>query len=314
MRLDGRHVRGEKLIQYYLSLSILRGEMLLISHPTPEILELVRLVAPFAKADVKGAGAGSEECVFMPSKIIKKQEIVLEGHSAVPILQTVLLPFIFCGHQVSITLKGTLQQDISTYYIRDVLLPYFYRYVHISNLEKDPNGDVRLIIKGKYLLEEAPPFILRKNNYLVAIRGEIESTEDVVGDFVEISLKELRVPVRIRRKLAREQEVLHLDALYGTAEGYDNDFAYIVYKDFIDEKDILGQVNVFKQELQKPRLSQTLIEDLLLLVGLLGGQLPFVYDQTDLLLDELNKEIRGTLERNGKQYVLSSEIHKVDDL
>lgn len=306
MRLDGRHIRSDKLIQYYLSLSMLRGEILIISYPTPEILELVRLVASFAKANVKGAGIASIECVFMPSKIVKKQELTLDGYSAVPLLQTLLLPFIFCGHQVTITLKNTLQKDLSTYYIRDVLLPYFYRYVHISTFEKIPNGDIRLIIKGKYLLEEAPPFILRKNTYLVALRGEVESSDDKVADYVDLSLKELGVPVRIHRIFSQDQEILHLNALYGTDEGYDNDFAYIIYKDLIDENDILGHANIFKQELKNPRLSAELIEDLLLFVGLLGGQLPFAYDETDMLVEELNKELVGSLERIGDIYVLSA--------
>ena len=47
------------------------------------------------------------------------------------LLQALLPVFIFCGHQVSVTLKNTTQKNISTYYIRDVLLTYLHKYFFI---------------------------------------------------------------------------------------------------------------------------------------------------------------------------------------
>lgn len=299
MRLDGRHLRSEKLLQQYLTLSILRGETLLLSYPTPEMLHLIKLVAPFAKASVMGAGLSSEECVFVPSKIVKKQEIFMDGTSPVPLLQTLLLPFLFCGHKVTITLQESSQVGLSTYYFKDVLLPYLHKYILTSSFFKEPNGDIKFTIKGKYLLEQAPPLILRKNNYLVSLRGEAEIDDESIIEYLDLTFKDLKVPLRINRKNSSGHSIVHIDALYGTSEGYDNDFAYVVYKDIVDKQFILKEIDSFKEELKQPRLSQDIIEDLLLYIGLLGGQLPFTYDETDFLLEELNKEINGIIEKTG---------------
>lgn len=309
MQLDGQHLRSEKLIHYYLALSILRNEMLVITSPSEELLELVRLVAPIVKADVKGAGVDSTECIFVPSKLAKLIEVDMQGTSPLPLLQTMMPVFLFCGHHIKITLSNCSREPLSIYYMRDVLLSHLSRYLETSSCHIEQQGTVTLQLKGKYDLETAPPLITRKQPELIAIRGEAQLNEESLYSYLALGLKDFGVTVRLHRVYAQQRPLIHLNALYGGEEGYDNDFAYILY-DELQNTESLTDIETFllrfKKLLKEPQLSQTLIEDLLLYVGLLGGQLPTNYEETDFLLDELNKELEGEIRPVNGRYILDT--------
>ncbi len=312
MQLHATTLRSDQLFKYFLNLSILKGETLHIKEPKQHMIETLQLLVPYLKADLKGAGVDSKECYFTPKKLPKKYLLDLEGNDALPFLQSLFCAFIFCGHQVSLTCTNTKASSTSYYYLRDVLLPQLYPLLSFRSFHIEPNGDVTLTLKGKYILETAPAFIVVPQPKLIAIRGELELADFSQVTFIELSLKEIGVPLRLHHVSSKQESLIHLNALYGTVEGYDNDTSYIMYADAMGKIDIPSFLSSFKSQLTQPTLSQELIEDLLLLIGLIGGELPATYEETTFLLDDLEKELETKIKIKQGTYHCSKSLSAVD--
>lgn len=312
MILDASHLRSEQLFKYYVGLSLLKGETLLIKKPTSDMVILLDFLTPLCAAEVKGLGIGCDECYFTPQKLVKKYSLDMQGEDALPLLTTLIPAYLFSGIPFTLTCTNTRYKDTSYFYIRDVLLPQLSPYIETSSLGIEPQGDVTLSLKGKYVLEEAPSWNLIPQKELVAIRGEIELADESQFHYIELSLKDLNVPVRLHHTSSKPIPLVHLDALYGTKEGYDTYFSYVMYIDVSHTFSLPQVMASFKSQLRHPRLSAELIEDILLVLGLVGGSIPGTYEETTFLLDELNKELLHVIKEETGLYVASKRL--LDDL
>lgn len=283
MECDAQHLRGDKILQYAISTSLLTGERLRVLHADEKAVNLLSSFRDFA--EIKGLGVGSEVCLFEPKKIAKKYE--LEG-DVNAILQTIIPVIMFCGHQVRVDMKEQPKALPSSLYIKNVLLNHYSKYTEFLRFERNPVGSLTMILKGKYLLESAPLCVVKKHDELVAIRGEAH-LDDYLFSFLELALKEQGYTLAFSQN-SSQPSFVHLDALYGEDGNYDSEFAYVVYEEGYLEKqtDVADFAQAFKEKLRAQALSQELVEDLLFLISLVGGELPHTYEESDLLLEELN--------------------------
>jgi len=143
-------------------------------------------------AEVVGRYTGSTEVEFKPGEFKGGHHDIDIGTagSITLLLQSLLLPSIFCGKKVSFHIKGGTDVKWSQPfdYFNSVFLAQMKRYADIeANLFKrgyypKGGGEVRVVINGKFNSpSQAPSILLLEQKSLLQIRGLSHASADLEG-------------------------------------------------------------------------------------------------------------------------------------
>jgi len=136
------------------------------------------------------AGVGSTTLTFNPAPLSKKKAEIDIGTagSITLLLQTLLLPLMFCKHRTQLVLIGGTDVEWSPQidYSHEVILPQFQRYADIKlQLEKRgyyPKGGGKVLLTIAPKNEEhqcQPPLMLLHQQRLVHIKGVSHASADL---------------------------------------------------------------------------------------------------------------------------------------
>jgi len=304
---------GGQILRSALSFSILTGRAIYLKNIctgyspaglTSSKLALIDALKDATKAKTSGLSLGSTEFLFEPQRVFSQKAIEVElttPDAASLVLDGLLLPALFSGRKIAITIRGlthSARTPTMSFYNK-VFAKYLKPYVKNFTLSVEKTGFypesglVKLYLEGKYTLQdEIPPLNIEKSNELVAILGELlvskeyatEQSQKQINHVLSIALRDEKVPFRLDMSSTNAEEsglALLLAAYYGTKEGYDNDRAFVVGKDFIYsaktetvDAAVLRFVSEFKKLLTEESLDIRTAELLLPLLVVVGGSIP----------------------------------------
>jgi len=200
LELDGSHGEGGgAILRQALALSMLTGKAFKIvnirkgrCNPglAAQHLACVEAAMNLCNAEVVGRYAGSTEVQFTPGKFKGGHHNINIGTagSITLLLQSLILPSIFCGKKVSFHIKGGTDVKWSQPfdYFNSVFLPQTRRYADIeANLFKrgyypKGGGEIKIVINGKYNSPtKAPAILLLEQKKLLQIRGISHASADL---------------------------------------------------------------------------------------------------------------------------------------
>jgi len=243
--IDGNHGEGGgQIVRTAVALSIITGKEIRVENiragrekPGLKAQHVQAITAAQALCDGKAANVkeGSEWIEFVPGKLKKKNlEIDIGTAGSITLaLQTLLLPLIFVGKTVKVTIVGGTDVAWSApiNHFMHVLLPllksfadfhcvifqrgYFPKGKGKIELTVRPWKELPDFIKRNYENEQAlfpslihiPPFDLVKQEPIVFVRGVSHASADLennrvaerMAKTVQITLNPLRVPITIEQ-------------------------------------------------------------------------------------------------------------------
>jgi RNA 3'-terminal phosphate cyclase (GTP) len=202
IELDGSHGEGGgAILRQALALSMLTGKPFKIinirkgrANPglAAQHVACVDASMKICNAEVVGRYTGSTEVEFKPGEFKGGHHEVDIGTagSITLLLQSLLLPSIFCGKKVSFHIMGGTDVKWSQPfdYFNSVFLAQMKRYADIeANLFKrgyypKGGGEVRVVINGKFNSpSQAPSILLLEQKSLLQIRGLSHASADLEG-------------------------------------------------------------------------------------------------------------------------------------
>ncbi|MBN2052549.1 RNA 3'-terminal phosphate cyclase [Candidatus Woesearchaeota archaeon] len=202
IELDGSHGEGGgAILRQALALSMLTGKAFRINNIrkgrcnpglAAQHVACVDAAMKLCDAEVVGRYTGSTEVQFSPGKFKGGHHDVDIGTagSITLLLQSLILPSIFCGKKVSFTIRGGTDVKWSQPfdYFSSVFLPQMKRYADIeANLFKrgyypKGGGEIRVVINGRYNSpSQAPAILLLEQKKLLQIRGMSHASADLEG-------------------------------------------------------------------------------------------------------------------------------------
>jgi RNA 3'-phosphate cyclase len=229
IELDGSFGEGGgAILRQALALSMLSGKAFRITdirknRPNPGLapqhIACVESAMKLCNAEVVGRYAGSTEISFKPGEFKGGSHDINIGTagSITLLLQSLLLPSIFCGKKVSFHITGGTDVKWSQPfdYFNSVFLPQMKKYADVeANLFKrgyypKGGGEVRVVINGKYSsLHEVPSTILLEQKKLLQIRGVSHASADLEdakvaerqSESAKLHLDKLKIPFSISRQ------------------------------------------------------------------------------------------------------------------
>lgn len=267
-------------------------------------IALVSALAQATAAKTTGVGLGSTEVLFSPQKQFSQKRISVEltqpGACSL-VLDGLLLPALFCGKRISITVYGLThsKRSPSISFYKEVFAKYLRPYLKDFSLTVEKTGfypgqgKVQLIIEGKYTLQDVIPSMnISRTGNLVAILAQLnssgqyaeEAVQKRINHLLSVAFREEHAPFRLESRIVPSSEeamALLLVAYYGDRDSYDNDRAFVIGKDAVydpQEGDInsfiLHIAQEFKEQLASTALDSHTAELLAPLLILVGGQIP----------------------------------------
>lgn len=250
IELDGSHGEGGGAIfRQALALSMATGKEFKIinirkgrCNPglAPQHLSGVNSASTLCNGEVSGNTIGSTKISFKPGEIkggYHKIDIGTAG-SITLLWQSLLLPSIFCGKKVSFSIIGGTDVKWSQPYdyFKFVFLPQMNRYADIeANLFKrgyypKGGGEIKVIINGKYTLnDEIPSILLLEQKKLLQIKGISHASIDLENarvaerqaESARLHLDKLKVPFNVKHEYSKTYSTgsgITLWAVYGEEE------------------------------------------------------------------------------------------------
>ncbi len=226
IQLDGSVAEGGgAILRTALALSTLTGKAFEISNirsnrPKPGLkaqhVQSLMLLDKLTKCGFTGCEEGSTKLMFIPGEIkAKKVEVDIGTAGSITLLlQSALLPCVFSGKGVNITVKGgtDVNWSIPADYLINVVAPHLRRLADIEVQIKKRGyypkgqGEMNVKIKGQntYLWQEIN---LTKKEKILSIRGISHASTDLLdrqvadkqADRAEYLLTGYGVPVTISR-------------------------------------------------------------------------------------------------------------------
>jgi len=267
-------------------------------------IALITALAQATDAKTHGLGLGSTDVLFSPQKPFSQKKITVEltqpGACSL-VLDGLLLPALFCGKKVSITVHGLTHSKRSPTipFYKEVFAKYLRPYLKEFSLTLEKTGfypgqgKVQLIIEGKYTLHEAIPSMnISRTGNLVAILGQLyssgqygtETVQKKIDHLLALSFREEQAAFRLESRIVPSLEegmAVLLAAYYGDRDSYDNDQAFVVGKDAVYDSQegavdsfILHTAREFKEQLRTSSLDSHTAELLAPLLLLVGGRMP----------------------------------------
>ncbi len=202
IELDGSHGEGGgAILRQALALSMLTGKAFKIinirkNRPNPGLapqhVACIDASIKLCNAEVVGSYTGGTELEFKPGEFKGGHHDIDIGTagSITLLLQSLLLPSIFCGKKVSFHITGGTDVKWSQPfdYFNSVFLAQMRRYADIeANLFKrgyypKGGGEVRVVINGKFNSpNQAPSILLLEQKSLLQIRGLSHASADLEG-------------------------------------------------------------------------------------------------------------------------------------
>ena len=228
VRLDGGAGEGGgQIVRTALALSALTGKPFIIENirkgrPVPGLkaqhMHAIKIMEKMCGGTSEGAAVGSETLKFFPGKLSSGNFGIDVGTagSLTLILQSAILPSLFCPSKVSFRLSGgtDVAWSMPVDYFAKVFLPHIAKYAEVSfKLEKRgyyPAGGGRIALKivQKYSGErwkEAPRFRLDSQGGIMAVRGishassdlEASKAAEIQADTARKNLPMLKCPLDI---------------------------------------------------------------------------------------------------------------------
>jgi RNA 3'-phosphate cyclase len=224
IELDGSHGEGGgAILRQALALSMLTGKAFRINNirkrrANPGLaaqhVACVDAAMKICTAEIVGCYTGSTEVEFKPGEFKGGHHEINIGTagSITLLLQSLLLPSIFCGKKVSFHIIGGTDVKWSQPfdYFYSVFLPQMRRYADVeANLFKrgyypKGGGEVRIAINGKYYTNpgSAPSILLLEQKRLLQIRGMSHASADLEdakvaerqSESVKLYLEKLKAP------------------------------------------------------------------------------------------------------------------------
>jgi RNA 3'-terminal phosphate cyclase (GTP) len=201
--LDGSHLEGGgQIVRTALALSVLTQKAFHVTNirakrPTPGLknqhLLAIRTLRDLCGGVAEGAVLGSTALTFYPRPITKRRDIEIDvgtAGSLTLLMQALLLPAMFCGKRIKITMKGgtDVAWSPSYDYFRNVVLPQFLRYGKIEcSLQQRgyyPKGQgvIELICRKQYVFgDEVKPLSLMEQGTLIKISGLSHASSDLAS-------------------------------------------------------------------------------------------------------------------------------------
>jgi RNA 3'-phosphate cyclase len=226
IELDGSHGEGGgAILRQALALSMLTGKAFRITNIrkarcnpglAAQHLACVEAAMNLCNAEVVGRYTGSTEVQFTPKEFKgghHKIDIGTAG-SITLLLQSLILPSLFCGKRVSFQITGGTDVKWSQPfdYFKYVFLPQMNRYGSVeANLFRrgyypKGGGEVRLVVNGNYAANDTPSSVLLlEQKKLLQIRGISHASLDLEGakvaerqsESARLNLEKLGVPFRV---------------------------------------------------------------------------------------------------------------------
>jgi len=200
IELDGSHGEGGgAILRQALALSMLTGKAFRITNirkgrPKPGLaaqhVACVDAAKEMCNAEAVGCYTGSTEVSFTPGAFKAGHHDIDIGTagSITLLLQSLLLPSIFCGKRVSFHIKGGTDVKWSQPfdYFNSVFLPQMKRYADIeANLFRrgyypKGGGEVKVVVNGQYSSPgNAPSILLLEQKKLLQIKGVSHASLDL---------------------------------------------------------------------------------------------------------------------------------------
>jgi RNA 3'-phosphate cyclase len=226
IELDGSHGEGGgAILRQALALSMLTGKAFKIANIrkgrcnpglAAQHVACVDAAMALCNAEVVGRYTGSTELSFSPGTFKGGHHDINIGTagSITLLLQSLMLPSIFCGKKVSFHITGGTDVKWSQPfdYFASVFLPQMRRYADIeASLFKRGyyprgGGEVKVVINGKYTSPgNAPSILLLEQKKLLQIRGVSHASLELQdarvaerqGENAKLFLDKLKVPFNI---------------------------------------------------------------------------------------------------------------------
>ncbi len=181
----------------------------------------IRILRDLTCSVVENAQLGSTEITVYPKKILKGQEMAIDIETAGSItllLQSILLPCLFSGKKIKLTIKGGTDVKWSPQYdyFANVVFPHFLRYgkgaLSLKKRGYYPKGmgEVEINLKKRWIYDQIQsgevslkPFSLLSQGTLVKIAGISHASADLEGvaerqaKAAAAQLQKWKVPVEI---------------------------------------------------------------------------------------------------------------------
>ncbi|HJX05937.1 MAG TPA: RNA 3'-terminal phosphate cyclase [Candidatus Nanoarchaeia archaeon] len=232
IELDGSHGEGGgAILRQALALSMLTGKAFKITNIrkgrcnpglAAQHLACVEAAMNLCDAEVVGCYTGSTEVQFTPKEFKgghHKIDIGTAG-SITLLLQSLLLPSLFCGKRVSFQITGGTDVKWSQPfdYFKYVFLPQMNRYGTVeANLFKrgyypKGGGEVRVVINGNYTANGIPTSVLLlEQKKILQIRGVSHASLDLEqakvaerqSESARMHLEKLNVPFRVEHQYSK---------------------------------------------------------------------------------------------------------------
>jgi RNA 3'-phosphate cyclase len=240
--LEGSYLEaGGQIVRTALALSALTGKAFEVKdirkgrcNPglAHQHVEAVRSVQKICDAHVEGADLSSPKITFIPRKLnLKSMEVDIRTAGSITLLmQALLLPCLFSGKKIKITVKGgtDVQWSQPFDYFNNVLIPHLRRFcqiqVHLIRRGYYPKGEgvVELSITSNYAMKDdfnefiinlqrsIPQLNIIDQGYLQYIKGVSHASHDLQEAHVaerqaegaKIFLKKCNCPVEILEEYA----------------------------------------------------------------------------------------------------------------
>jgi RNA 3'-terminal phosphate cyclase (GTP) len=232
IELDGSFGEGGgAILRQALALSMLTGKEFSINNiragrPSPGLaaqhVACLDAAMDLCGAEIVGRYIGATEVKFKPGEFKAghhKIDIGTAG-SITLLLQSVLLPSIFCNKRISFQITGGTDVKWSAPfdYFKQVFLPQLNRYADIEaslfqrGYYPKGGGDVRIVINGKVtLFDPLPPIILLEQKKLLLIKGISHASIDLEeakvaerqSENARLYLEKLKSPFRVEHQYSR---------------------------------------------------------------------------------------------------------------
>lgn len=202
IELDGSFGEGGgAILRQALALSMLTGKPFRINNIrkgranpglAPQHVACVDASMKLCNAEVVGRYTGSTEVEFKPGEFKGGHHDIDIGTagSITLLLQSLLLPSIFCGKKVSFHIKGGTDVKWSQPfdYFNSVFLAQMRRYAEIDaclfkrGYYPKGGGEIKVIINGKFnSTNQAPSILLLEQKKLLQIKGISHASADLEG-------------------------------------------------------------------------------------------------------------------------------------
>jgi RNA 3'-phosphate cyclase len=232
IELDGSFGEGGgAILRQALALSMLTGKEFTINNirqgrPSPGLaaqhVACLDAAMDLCGAEIVGRYIGATEVKFKPGEFKAghhKIDIGTAG-SITLLLQSVLLPSIFCNKRISFQITGGTDVKWSQPfdYFKQVFLPQISSYADIETslfqrgYYPKGGGDVRVVVNGKCtLFDPLPPIVLLEQKKLLLIKcishASIDLEEDKVAERqsenARLYLEKLGAPFRVEHQYSR---------------------------------------------------------------------------------------------------------------